>query len=147
VLFAWADTDKSSGAPLNLAHGMLTSTYSLPEATVSAPMDPMAGLLAFSAPLKSFLERDEEERRILFADHPFDFGAETYPTHDYIHNYWQFFHVSFPILHRATFDLRAQCPLLVAAVIAVGAHYSHAPTAKQDSRSYLERCIKILSQV
>ena len=66
---------------------------------------------------------------------------------NYVQAYWKHFHPLFPILHRQTYQQHRLSPLLTAAVMAVGAQYTHKPFAKTDSRILHQKCQELIAKV
>jgi hypothetical protein len=52
----------------------------------------------------------------------------------YIHLYFVHFHQHWPFLHRSTFSIPDEPPLLLQAVLMIGLWVSGTPTAQQDAR-------------
>jgi len=65
----------------------------------------------------------------------------------YINMYWRNFHPAFPVLHKLTYQRKLPSPLLQAAIIAVGTHYSTEPHADSDARVMHEKCNQLLANV
>jgi len=105
--------------------------------------------MSFGFGPKTMLQRDEEEAALLFVEQPYGMGqlAHTYPSEHYLNNYWRFFHPSFPIVHRTSFESLGQPPMLHAAMIAIGGQYSNDASVKRKSRILHDRCVKLLERV
>lgn len=99
--------------------------------------------------LKSMVQRDEEERAILFGDQVYGMGpnAHTYPFEQYLDFFWRLFHPTFPIIHRPTFERMSIPPLLRAAMIAIGGQYSKDQAVKRRSRLLHDKCMKLFERV
>lgn len=93
--------------------------------------------------------RDERDEIALFPEqqHGMNQITNTYPSENFLDSYWRLFHPAFPIVHRPTFGNVSPSPMLLAAMIAVGGHYSTDLSVKRKSRVLHERCIKLLEQV
>ena len=63
---------------------------------------------------------------------------------DCLEHYWQYFHPSFPIVHRPTFLPTKPSPLLASAMVAIGSQYDTRPDAKMYSLTLLEIATKLL---
>ena len=63
---------------------------------------------------------------------------------DCLELYWQYFHPSFPIVHRPTFLPTKPSPLLASAMVAIGSQYDTRPDAKLYSLTLLEIATKLL---
>jgi hypothetical protein len=98
---------------------------------------------------RTMMQRDEDEAGILFSDQPYGMGqiANTFPSEQYLNNYWRLFHPTFPVVHRPTFGSLNPSPLLCAAMIAVDGQYSTDTSTKRNARMLHDRCIKMLLQV
>jgi hypothetical protein len=59
-------------------------------------------------------------------------------------HYWQYFHPSFPVVHRPTFLPTKPSPLLASAMVAIGSQYDSRPDAKVYSLTLLEIATKLL---
>jgi hypothetical protein len=114
---------------------------------MSTGVDPGSAYSHFGP--KSMAQRDEEEQAFLFPEQSFGMShvANTYPFEQYLDSYWRLFHPSFPVVHRATFDGINDSPMLRAAMIAIGAQYSHDTNVKRKSRILHDRCLKLLDKV
>ncbi|KAJ9604155.1 hypothetical protein H2200_011678 [Cladophialophora chaetospira] len=63
---------------------------------------------------------------------------------DCLEHYWQYFHPSFPVVHRPTFLPTKPSPLLASAMVAIGSQYDTRPDAKMYSLTLLEIATKLL---
>jgi len=63
---------------------------------------------------------------------------------DCLDHYWQYFHPSFPIVHKPTFLPAKPSPLLASAVLAIGSYYDTRPDAKLYSLALQESAMKLL---
>ncbi|KAF2133716.1 hypothetical protein P153DRAFT_380904 [Dothidotthia symphoricarpi CBS 119687] len=92
--------------------------------------------------------RDDEDELVLFPNQPhgMDQITHVYPSKNFLDNYWRLFHPTFPIVHRSTFESVSPSPMLHAAMIAVGGHYSTDASVRRKSRILHERCIELLER-
>ncbi|KIY02814.1 uncharacterized protein Z520_01279 [Fonsecaea multimorphosa CBS 102226] len=58
--------------------------------------------------------------------------------------YWQYFHPSYPLIHRPSFLPTKPSPLLASAMLAIGSQYDSRPDAKLYSLTLLEIATKLL---
>lgn len=72
---------------------------------------------------------------------------DTLKWQDCFECYWQYFHPSFPIVHRPSFFETKPSPLLAGAIVAIGSQYDSRLNAKEYSLALLEACLKLLSKV
>jgi hypothetical protein len=98
---------------------------------------------------KTMMQRDQEEAAFLFRDQPYGMGqvVHTYPSEQYLNNYWRLFHPTFPVVHRSTFGSMSSSPMLCAAMLAIDGQYSNDTSVKRNSRLLHDRCIKLLRKV
>lgn len=96
---------------------------------------------------KSMMQRDEEERAILFGEQQYGMASidNTYPFEQCLDCYWRLFHPTFPVVHRST-SVNSS-PMLHAAMAAIGGQYSHDTNIKKQSRDLHDRCVKLLEVV
>jgi hypothetical protein len=141
--FTWASNDKMPTTP-SLAY---INHYPMASLGISANMDATAGYGQFDP--KTMIQRDEDEAAFLYRDQPYGMGqlAHTYPSEQYLNNYWRLFHPTFPVVHRPTFGGMNSSPLLCAAMIAINGQYSTDANTKRTSRLLHDRCIKLLEKV
>ncbi|EDU45084.1 conserved hypothetical protein [Pyrenophora tritici-repentis Pt-1C-BFP] len=139
MAFPWPQSDKGSTAP-----GLAYMNVSYPMTSMSIPtgIDPMVGYGHFGP--KTMGQRDEEEGAILFGEYGMAPIAHTYPFEQYLDYYWRLFHPTFPVVHRSTF--MNPSPMLHAAMISIGGHYSNDKGAKRKSRDLHDQCIKLLER-
>ncbi|KAH8712092.1 hypothetical protein GQ44DRAFT_776288 [Phaeosphaeriaceae sp. PMI808] len=141
--YAWPN-DKATNAPYLAS---IDPSYSMASPCIgyTSTISQMAGDGQFSP--KTMMQRDEDEEIILFSE-PYGMGqiAHTYPSEQYLNNYWRLFHPTFPIVHRFTFENMSQSPMLHAAMIALGGQYSNDTSVKQKSRILHDRCIKLFEK-
>lgn len=97
--------------------------------------------------IKTYEERDADERKMLFAADSFGSPSDSLKLSQYMENYWQHFHPSFPMIHKNNFLSEPLAPLLHAAMLSIGAQFSPDADAKAKSRSMHELCVKVLSMV
>ncbi|KAF2665284.1 hypothetical protein BT63DRAFT_416854 [Microthyrium microscopicum] len=67
----------------------------------------------------------------------------------YVEAYWRHFHPIFPILHKQKFTQYRRLPggsVLLAAIMAIGAQFTHEWFAGSDSRILLERCAEKITK-
>jgi hypothetical protein len=95
------------------------------------------------------VQMDLQERVELFPDQHYGMSqvAHTYPFDQYLNNYWRLFHPTFPVVHRFTFASVEPCPMLFAAMIAIGAQYNIDACAKRTAISLHKRCMALLDRV
>ncbi|CAA9962644.1 Zn-finger protein [Pyrenophora teres f. maculata] len=139
MAFPWPQSDKAS-----TASGLAYMNVSYPMTSMSIPtgIDPMVGYGHFGP--KTMGQRDEEEEVILFGEYGMASIAHTYPFEQYLDYYWRLFHPTFPVVHRSTF--MNPSPMLHAAMISIGGHYSNDKGAKRKSRDLHDQCIKLLER-
>jgi hypothetical protein len=133
----------------------LKDTYftpsTLPYTTASYPMtgmpmsavNPMFEYGHFGP--RSLAQRDDEEKAFLFPEESFGMG-NPYKMEEYLENYWKYFHLQFPIIHKPTFVID-NSPLLHAAMLAIGGQYSGDPSVRRHSRILHDRGMKTLDKV
>jgi len=140
MAFPWPASDKGS-----TASGLAYMNVSYPMTGMSIPtcIDPMVGYGHFGP--KTMGQRDEEEGMILFGEYGMASIAHTYPFEQYLDYYWRLFHPTFPVVHRPTFVNPS--PMLHAAMISIGGHYSNDTGAKRRSRGLHDQCLKLLERV
>ncbi|KIW74987.1 hypothetical protein Z517_11758 [Fonsecaea pedrosoi CBS 271.37] len=63
---------------------------------------------------------------------------------DCLELYWQYFHPSYPLIHRPSFLPTKPSPLLASAMLAIGSQYDTRPDAKLYSLTLLEIATKLL---
>ncbi|EXJ73295.1 uncharacterized protein A1O5_03055 [Cladophialophora psammophila CBS 110553] len=63
---------------------------------------------------------------------------------DCLELYWQYFHPSYPLVHRPSFLPTKPSPLLASAMVAIGSQYDTRPDAKLYSLTLLEIATKLL---
>ncbi|KAK8157885.1 hypothetical protein BKA80DRAFT_129389 [Phyllosticta citrichinensis] len=96
---------------------------------------------------RSWEDLDTQENRLLFPTQPSDIQhIDPLQVTESVQIFWSCVHPRFPILHRPTFDQRAQPPLALAAVVAVGAQYSRRTGSRADGRALHERCLQALEK-
>lgn len=141
--FTWASNDKMPNAGL----AYINTSYPMASLGISTHMDATAGYGQFEP--KTMIQRDEDEAAFLYRDQPYGMGqlAHTYPSEQYLNNYWRLFHPAFPIVHRPTFGSMNTSPMLFAAMIAIDGQYSNDASTKRTSRTLHDRCIKLLEKV
>ena len=114
---------------------------------IPATSDPTADFEQFGS--KTMIQRDMDEAGILFQDQPYGTGqlAHTYPSEQYLNNYWRHFHPTFPVIHQPTFGNMASSPMLHAAMIAIDGQYSNDTSTKHSARKLHDTCVKLLEKV
>jgi hypothetical protein len=121
-----------------------------PSSSISMPYTWASSEKMPQAPL-AYMQRDEEEAAFLFRDQPYGMGlpAHTFPSEQFLNNYWRLFHPTFPVVHRFSFEnmSSSSSPLLRAAMIAIDGQYSSDMSTKKTSRVIHDRCIKLLAKV
>jgi hypothetical protein len=142
--YAWASSDKMPTAG-GLAY--MNISYSTGSLGISAPIIPTADYGQFG--LRTMHQRDADEAGVLFQDEPYGMAqlAHTYPSEQYLNNYWRLFHSAFPVIHRPTFGWLESSPMLRAAMVAVEGQYSNDTNTKNSARRMHDRCIKLLEKV
>lgn len=65
----------------------------------------------------------------------------------YLQLYWKRIHPCYPVVERRTFETCESCPLLRAAVMALGAQASNEASDKKRGSWLHERCVKVLEAV
>lgn len=113
----------------------------------SAHMESFSNLGMNFPRIKTYEERDSDERKMLFAADLFGAPSDPLKLSQYMENYWKHFHPSFPMIHKGSLLNKPLAPLLQAAMLAVGAQYSHVNDSKSEMRSLHELCLKILAMV
>lgn len=88
-----------------------------------------------------------DETDAMFYEQPLDATIGTRAKQNYINAYWRSFHPAFPILHKLTYQRKMPSPLLQAAIMAVGTHYSAEPHADGDAKVMQEKCNRLLANV
>jgi hypothetical protein len=98
---------------------------------------------------RTMMQRDVDEAGILFQDQPYGMGqlAHTYPSEQYLNNYWRLFHPTFPVVHHPTFGSMTSSPMLHASMIAIDGQYSNDTSTKHNARKLHDLCIKLLEKV
>jgi hypothetical protein len=143
--YTWASSEKMPQAPL----AYINASYPMVSLGISATMDTTTSYMPFDH--KSMMQRDEEEAAFLFRDQPYGMGlpAHTFPSEQFLNNYWRLFHPTFPVVHRFSFEnmSSSSSPLLRAAMIAIDGQYSSDMSTKKTSRVIHDRCIKLLAKV
>lgn len=141
--YSWMPTEKMTSS--NLAY-MNEATFPPVSMPVVGGLEPVA---AFNFGPKPMAELDEEEGTFLFPEESFGMRhiTDDLPFEHYLDNYWRHFHPSFPILHRPTFQRVGASPMLLAAMISIGAQFSNESFAKRRSRILHDRCLKLLKKV
>ncbi|KAF3035333.1 hypothetical protein E8E12_006065 [Didymella heteroderae] len=136
--FSWASDEKS----------LIASTFPytpVSYATTNMPMDAGIGAIAHFGQYEShtLVQMDNEESAQLFPGEHYGMSqfARAYPFEQWLNSYWRLFHPTFPIVHRFTFDRLETSPMLYAAMVAIGAHFSN---DIHDARELHERCVKLL---
>jgi hypothetical protein len=144
IPYAWASNEKMLTAG-GLAY--MNISYPMGSLGISAPMDATADYGQFG--LRTMQQRDADEAGVLFQDEPYGMAqlVHTYPSEQYLNNYWRLFHPAFPIIHRPTFGWIDSSPMLRAAMIAVEGQYSNDTNTKDSARRMHDRCIKLLEKV
>jgi hypothetical protein len=139
----WASNEKMPTASL----AYINTSYPMASLGVSAAIDSAAGYMPFDH--KTMMQRDEDEAAFLFRDQPYGMGqpAHTYPSEQFLNNYWRLFHPTFPVVHRFSFENMSSSPLLRAAMVAIDGQYSNDMSMKKTSRLLHDRCIKLLAKV
>lgn len=112
-----------------------------------ASIDAMAHYAHFG--LSSVAQADHEERALLFPESQYGMSQDVYifPIEQCLNNYWRLFHPTFPVVHRFSFIGLEISPLLYAAMIAIGAHYSDEFYLKQEALKLHDRCLLVLEKV
>lgn len=143
MAYPWVSSDKTSDAP---ALTYIDTTYPMTSMPIASSIDPMAGICQYDA--KTMIQRDEEESVTLFGEQPYGMGpiAHTYPFEQDLDCYWRYFHPTFPIIHRPTFQRLTASPMLHAAMIAIGGQYSIDGSVRRRSRNLHDRCLKLLGR-
>ncbi|KAF2087735.1 hypothetical protein K490DRAFT_65575 [Saccharata proteae CBS 121410] len=104
-------------------------------------------MAATTPPFRSFEELDAQEHCLLFPDQLLGIPViDPIQSHRYLDHFWQFFHPHFPIKHKPTFVAQSQPPLLLAAMLAVGAQYSQEAGSKAESRALHGKCLKAIAK-
>lgn len=144
MAYTWNSNEKSP-APSHPVY--MHTSYPMTSMPMSAGVDPMTGFGHFGP--KTMAQRDEEEQAFLFPEQPYGMGqlVHTYPSEQFLNNYWRFFHAAYPVVHRATFESINQPPMLHAAMIAIGGQYSDDASSKRKSRILHDRCMRLLDKV
>ncbi|KAK3078168.1 hypothetical protein LTS18_008271, partial [Coniosporium uncinatum] len=88
-----------------------------------------------------------DETDAMFYEQPLDTTIGTRAKQNYINAYWRSFHPAFPILHKLTYQRKMPSPLLQAAIMAVGTHYSAEPHADGDAKVMQEKCNRLLANL
>lgn len=142
--YTWASNDKMPNAP---SLGYINTSYPMASLGILTQMDATVGYGPFEP--KTMIQRDEDEAAFLYRDQPYGMGqlAHTYPSEQYLNNYWRLFHPTFPVVHRPTFGSMNASPMLFAAMIAIDGQYSDDANTKRTSRTLHDRCIKLLEKV
>lgn len=140
--YPWA-TDEKSIIP-STSFPYTPVSYS----TANMPMHTSIGAVAHYGQYDphNLVQMDQDELAYLSqAEHyGMSLFAHTFPSEHFLNNYWRRFHPTFPIVHRFTFASLESSPMLYAAMIAIGAHYSDNADL---ARKIHERCIKLLELV
>ncbi|KAJ5356844.1 hypothetical protein N7517_011453 [Penicillium concentricum] len=96
-------------------------------------------LCIFNGPVLTGIEPaqpDPEDYREYGGDDPINTSLEnTAQVDHYIHLYFTHFHQHWPFLHRETFSIPDEPPLLLQAVLMIGLWVSGSPAARQDARN------------
>jgi hypothetical protein len=142
--YAWASNEKMPTAG-GLAY--MNISYPMGSLGTSAPMVATADYGQLG--LRTMHQRDADEAGVLFQDEPYGMAqlAHTYPSEQYLNNYWRLFHPAFPIIHRPTLRWIGSSPMLRAAMIAVEGQHSNDTNTKNSARRMHDRCIKLLEKV
>ncbi|KAK7538845.1 hypothetical protein IWX50DRAFT_703114 [Phyllosticta citricarpa] len=100
-----------------------------------------------TASYRSWEDLDTQENRLLFPTQPSAIQhIDPLQVTESVQLFWSCVHPRFPILHRPTFDQRAQPPLALAAVVAVGAQYSRRSGSRAEGRALHERCLQAIEK-
>ncbi|USP78988.1 hypothetical protein yc1106_06262 [Curvularia clavata] len=139
MAFTWPSTEKGHTAP-GIAY--MNTSCAMTTMPIVSSFDGMSELGHFGP--KSMMQRDEEERAILFGDQQYGMPSidSTYPFEQCLDYYWRLFHPTFPVVHRSTSG--SSSPMLHAAMAAIGGQYSPSPNVKKQSRDLHDRCAKLL---
>jgi hypothetical protein len=142
--YTWASTDKM---PTTQSLAYINTSYPMTSLGISTNIDVTAGYGQYDP--KTMMQRDQEEAQFLFRDQPYGMGqvVHTYPSEQYLNNYWRLFHPTFPVVHRSTFGSMSSSPMLCAAMLAIDGQYSNDLSVKRNSRLLHDRCIKLLRKV
>jgi hypothetical protein len=142
--YGWPSHDKMATEP-GLAY--INTSYPMASLGISSTLNVTASYGQFEP--RTMIQRDEDEAGILFRDQPYGMGqiTNTYPSEQYLNNYWRLFHPTFPIVHRSTYGGMSSSPMLRAAMIAIDGQYSNDTNSKRSSRVLHDRCIKLLAKV
>ncbi|KAK8211057.1 hypothetical protein IWZ01DRAFT_483098 [Phyllosticta capitalensis] len=96
---------------------------------------------------QSWEDLDTQENRLLFPTQPSAIQSiDPQQVTESVQLYWSCVHPRFPIIHRPTFDQRAQPPLALAAMVAAGAQYSRRPGSRAEGRALHERCLHAIEK-
>ncbi|EXJ59921.1 hypothetical protein A1O7_04068 [Cladophialophora yegresii CBS 114405] len=134
---AWAPT---SGPPSNFPSTMLDDGSYLPspaDSTLPIPLSDLDGIEW------SVIRRELSTATGLQPGDPSAGFSDTIRW-DCLEHYWQYFHPSFPIVHRPSFLPTKPSPLLASAMVAIGSQYDTRPDAKMYSLTLLEIATKLL---
>ncbi|KAH7551898.1 hypothetical protein BM1_09532 [Bipolaris maydis] len=139
MAFTWPSSDKGHTAP-GLAY--MHTSCPMTSMSITSSFDAMSEYGHFGP--KSMMQRDEEERAILFGEQQYGMASidNTYPFEQCLDCYWRLFHPTFPVVHRST-SVNSS-PMLHAAMAAIGGQYSHDTNIKKQSRDLHDRCVKLL---
>jgi hypothetical protein len=142
--YTWAPSDKM---PTTQSLAYINTSYPMTSLGISTNIDVTGGYGQIDP--KTMMQRDQEEAAFLFHDQPYGMGqvVHTYPSEQYLNNYWRLFHPTFPVVHRSTFGSMSSSPMLCAAMLAIDGQYSNDTSVKRNSRLLHDRCIKLLRKV
>ncbi|KAL5118759.1 hypothetical protein ACEQ8H_003262 [Pleosporales sp. CAS-2024a] len=139
--YTWA-TNENMPTPSTIA--FINTSYTMGGYNMPAAIDATLDYEKYGP--RTMMQRNVEEKAILFQEQPYGTGqlTQSYKSEQFLNNYWRLFHPTFPIIHRPSFRSIASPPLLRAAMIAVGAQYSTDTSTKHRARKLHDLCLKVL---
>ncbi|KAJ8116425.1 hypothetical protein OPT61_g2158 [Boeremia exigua] len=139
--FSWPQDEKSIMAS---SFPFMPVSYPTSDMPMHASIDAMSQYTQYDPRV---VQMDHEEGLQLFQEqYGMSQTTRAYPFEQSLNNYWRLLHPTFPIVHRFTFASRDVSPMLYAAMIAIGLHYSDDAAQKREARQLHKRCVALLSQ-
>jgi hypothetical protein len=144
----WNEPQHKSPAPaISVSPEMSGGQFTHRGSMTYPPADPMQ-LMPYQFPVyRSHADRDRDEAMVLFGQQMSGLSLHQAQQDRYLDAYMRYFHPMYPVVQGQAINMQEDCPLLKAAMMAIGASYMEDRPAKETARQLHERCLRLLQRV
>lgn len=144
----WNESQHKSPAPPMSVSPEMSGGQFTPRGSMTYPPGDAMHFMQFQYPAyRSYADRDRDESLALFGQPSLGTGLHQVQQERYLEAYMRNFHPSYPVVHGQAINMQEDCPLLKAAMIAIGASYADERMAKDTAKQLHERCLRALQRV